>query len=502
MAETFRKRFLRWGVLALTLACLLPLAQAEDAAWVREQFASRMGKGLKALRQGDAVTAVENLCWAARRGLNSARANLGCGRALLAVREPDRAISHLELASQLDPKNLGVWISLGDADLAAGRLDPARAAYYRALKLRVDYSPAYDGLARLAVARDDEKGALEFFAKALEANPADARARLHRGQLHLEAHRFDQAREDIQEAARLRPDDAEVQLGLARILLQSGLPNQALAAARKAQEIRPKDARIPAVMAATFLRMEAWGEAEENARRAVELDPDLAEARGALGDVLGRTGRIDEAIDVLVPPHPERLLGKEVARLAASRKAWIERKARLEQLDARARSEQAEPPEMLELAEALLETGRGRRAAALALDLARRPGVSWDQMRQAARVLFQAGRALESAALLEKIDAAGQANSRDILNLGVAREVTGDPAGAEQAYRRALSMTDPPAQAHGGLARLALARGDYAAVTAELKAFLAAHPPPDDAARASAALDRLAGPAVEEGARP
>ena len=502
MPAIFKERFLWWGFLALLPACLLPLAEAEDAAWVREQFASRMGKGFMALRQGDAVTAAENLCWAARRGLNSARANLGCGRALIALREPDEAIPHLELASQLDPENLGIWVCLGDADLAAGRLDSARVAYYHALKLRVDHSPAYDGLARLAIARGDKKAALEFFAKALEANPADARTRLHRGQLHLEAHRFDQARKDIEQAARLRPDDAEVQLGLARILLQSGLPNQALAAARKALEIRPKDARIPAVMAATFLRMKAWSEAEQNARRAVGLDPDLSDARWALGEVLGRTGRLDEAIEVLVPPHPERLLGREVTKLAAARKTWIERKTRLGQLDAMARREQAAIPEMLELAEALLETDRKQRAAALAIEVSQRSAVSWDQIRQAARILFRAGHALESATLLERIDAAGRATSVDILNLGVAREITGDPAGAEQAYRRALSMPDPPVQAYGGLARLALARGDYDDVAAELKALLAAHPPPDDAARASAALERLEGSAVETGTLP
>jgi predicted TPR repeat methyltransferase len=78
----------------------------------------------------------------------------------------------------------------------------------------------------------------------------------------------------------------------------------------------------------------------------------------------------------------------------------------------------------------------------------------------------------------------------DLVNLGVLRELTGDPAGAADAFRRATEAGGGWS-AQAGLARLALAAGDRAAATAALEALLAAGPPPDDGARAMEALRAL-----------
>ncbi|HHN74452.1 MAG TPA: tetratricopeptide repeat protein, partial [Acidobacteria bacterium] len=448
----------RW--LAPVLLLLTPLvpAAAEDAAWVREEFTRRMGRGLAALEQGSAAAAAEDLCWAARRGLNSPRANAGCGRALLAARRADEAIAYLELARDLDPEDLGIWIALGDANLAAGRIAPARAAYYQALALRVDYSPAYDGLARLALARDDDAAALEFFGKALEANPTDARARLHRGQLHLRAGRVQQARDDIEEAARLRPDDGEVQLGLARVLYEAGLSNRALATVRRARDLRPLDARIPALAARTLLSLQALPEAEEQARRAIDLDPDLVEARLVLAEILARTGRLDEAIAQLEVPHPERLLGQQRRALAEAREQWQQRRAHLNEIEHLVAEGRPSPTERLELAASLIETGGRERAAALAESALADAAGDADLRRRAAAILYDAGRPLEAGGVLEQLEADGLADVIDLSNLALCLELTGGEEQAEQLYRDLAKRPDAPAEVHAGLARLALRR--------------------------------------------
>ncbi|MDQ7006514.1 MAG: tetratricopeptide repeat protein [Acidobacteriota bacterium] len=477
--------------LVILTAAILPPTRAEDAAWVREAFTRRMGRGLAALAQGNAAAAVDDLCWAARRGLNSARANLGCGRALLAARRAEEAISFLELARDLAPEDLGVAIALGDAYLAAGRTAPARAAYYRALEVRVDYSPAYDGLARLALARDDTAAALEFFGKALEANPTDARARLHRGELHLREGRIQQARADIEEAARLRPDDGEVQLGLARILFEAGLANRALATARRARALRPLDARIPALTARTLLSLEALGEAEQQAREAIGLDPDLVEARRVLAEILARTGRIDEAVEQLEVPHPQRLLGRQRRALDTARARWLERREHLAKIEKLVGEGRPEPGETLELAASLVETGQPERAARLAQRALAGPAVDTALERRAAAILYRAGYPLEAGGVLETIDRRGAADTLDLANLALTLELTGAEEAAEKLYRRILDQPDPPAEVHAGLARLALRRGDYETLVRELEAYLAASPAPERAARADAVLERL-----------
>ncbi|MBP7149677.1 MAG: tetratricopeptide repeat protein [Acidobacteria bacterium] len=487
---------MRMRTIAIAAACAaapgcLTAALADDAGKIRSEFFERLNSGTRALRAGDAQQAVKDLCWAAAHGLNSHQAALQCGLARLAARDPEGAVRSLEIAADLEPRDLGTQVGLGDAYLAAGRLDQARASYYRALEIRPDHSPAWDGLARVAQQSNDDKTALENFAKALQANAADARARLHRGYFHLDRGRLTEALDDIREAARLRPDDAEVQLGLARVLLQSRALDASLAAARRAREMQPRDARAPALMAEVFLALDALPEAEESARAALELDPGLARPRIALAGALARTGRLDEAIAVLQPPPGRSALDQlEAQQIAEARALWEKRRAELAQLAQQADAPEATPETKLALAETLLATGRADDAATLAAAaLAAAPGDP-ASLRRAALVLAGSGHLLAGAGALEALGRLGPLSPADLVNLGVLREQTGDAQGAAAAYRQALESPGAPEAAHAGLARLALARGDRDEAARELKALLGGEPSADDA-RIKEALARL-----------
>ncbi len=475
-------------------------AFAEDGATpgIRQEIFRRISEGRGALFEGNAKKAADDLCWASRRALNSHDAAWYCGRAKLLARDPEGAVKALRLATDIDPQHLGSWVDLGDALLAAGRPAEARPAFYKALTIRKDYSAAYDGLARLAQRTGKEQEALEMFAKALEANPADARARLHRGQLHQDAGRLDQAVADIAEAARLRPDDADVQLGYARVLLKARQPDDALAASRRAAALRPKDARVPSLQSEIFLSIDALAEAEESARAALALDPSDARARGVLGEVLGRRGRIDDALAALIPPAPGDLDEGEFATLEAARAKWDGRGAELRRLDEAARAPDATPDTLLACADARLSTGDTAGAAELAQRAT--PALAEPAaLRRAALLLGRAGRPSAAAALLEKLGPA--AGPVDAVNLGVLLEAAGDAEAAQAAYRRALGAGDN-AEAHAGLARLAVARGDRAEAVLQLKAYLAGAPPAEFVAHAKEALARLEGtkPATPGGA--
>ena len=484
---------------AVSAATIGPSSLAEESGWVRQQVFERLGTGVRHLRSGNARAAAESLCWAAERALNSHEAAWLCGRALLRAREPGRAIQFLELATNLQPRHLESWVTLGDAFLSDGQVDRARAAYFEALEIREDHSPAFDGLARLAWQTGDEKRALALYADALKANPADARARLNRGHLHLEAGRISQALEDIREAARLRPDDGEVQLGLARVLLRSGIGNDALAAARRAAEILPADPRPLALQSRVLLDAGDLGTAERAARSALELDAAEVEARLVLGELLGRTDRIDEGISVLEQTDTSRLSEKEIASINTARESWERRREDLAELAVRADSDDAPASLLLTLARARLEVGDAERAVELARRAAGLPGLSPLELRHAAYVLGSAGELLESEKIVDGIVASGAVLPEDLVNLAVAREMSGDPEGAETAYRRSLTLPLPPAVAHLGLARLALAAGDRPAAIAHLLEFLTADPDSDAALRVTEAL-KLLGPKPGRGA--
>ncbi|RMG47664.1 MAG: hypothetical protein D6718_03075 [Acidobacteria bacterium] len=481
------------GIGALLLLTVAGVARAEDAAWVRRQVAERTNAGLRALRRGEARRAADLLCWAADRLLNGADVAWFCGRALLAAHEAPRAVGYLERAVELDPRNLGARVDLGEAYLAAGRPDEARAAFFAALEVRPDHSPALDGLARVAEATGNEERALELFALALRANPADAAARLHRGQLHLAAGRVDQALEDIEEAARLRPDDGLVQLGLAQVTAAAGLADRALSAARRAAELLPGDARPAALVAAALLDLGAPEEAEAQARRALSLDPDLPQARISLAEVLGRTGRLEEAVAILERSPAPWWSERDRSAVEEARRRWTERREALARLTEAAASPDADPATLLALAEAELAAGRRADASRHAARAAERSGEP-DLLRRAAYVLGSAGRPLEAERLLSRIAEGGLAGPRDLVNIGVARELSGDPEGAGEAYRRALDAGaggDAKRAALAGLARLALRGGDVSEAGRLLRAFLAAGPERREALRVQAALRAL-----------
>jgi len=475
---------------ALAILCTAT-ATADDSTWVRTRVIERLNEGVRLLRSGDPAAAAERLCWVADRALNAHEGAWLCGRALLESRQSSRAIEYLELASDIDPSHLRTWVTLGDAYLSDGQVDRARAAFFEALEVRSDYSPAYDGLARLAWQQGNYERALEIFAQALKANPADGRARLNRGRLHLEKGRVEQALGDIREAVRLRPDDGEVQLGLARVLFASGLTEGALAAARESSEILPLDSRPLALRARIQLAVGEISEAERVARRALEIDEHSVAARLVLGEALGRSARLDEAMLALTPPDPTLLSEREASEIDTRREHWRRRKEALDELEA-ATDRGGSPPEAIALlARARLELGNEAGAIALATEaVAKAPG-DLEISRQAAYVLGAAGRPLAAERLLSLIVESSVASPDDLMNLGIARELSGDPAGARAAYLEALLGVAAPADAHLGLARLALRDGDESEARRSLIEYLAAETDDTLVLRIREALSRL-----------
>ena len=80
-----------------------------------------------------------------------------------------------------------------------------------------------------------------------------------------------------------------------RAHLRKGMPAQATVSLEKAKKREPKKASIREALGIAYFRLQRWDEAETEFRTLLELSPTEDYAHYALGRVLEKQGRIQEA---------------------------------------------------------------------------------------------------------------------------------------------------------------------------------------------------------------
>ncbi|GHD36490.1 tetratricopeptide repeat protein [Streptomyces galbus] len=131
---------------------------------------------------------------------------------LLAGGDLDAGVTSLQAHLRTQPKDFGSWATLGLAYVEQARTqgDPsrypqARKAFDTSLALRADNDQALAGLAALAAARHDFRGALTDADRALRQNPYNERALCSRIDALVELGRYDEASKAAQIADARRP---------------------------------------------------------------------------------------------------------------------------------------------------------------------------------------------------------------------------------------------------------------------------------------------------------
>jgi tetratricopeptide (TPR) repeat protein len=115
----------------------------------------------------------------------SIEATLGLARLLIQEGENDRALTLCSQAAQqnaADPDLYRVVYTAGEAHLAAGRRQAARAAFTRSLALKPEQAAAWNRLGQLHQAENKPAATLEAFERAAQIDPSFAEAHLHLGQ--------------------------------------------------------------------------------------------------------------------------------------------------------------------------------------------------------------------------------------------------------------------------------------------------------------------------------
>ncbi|RJF93586.1 tetratricopeptide repeat protein [Sphingomonas cavernae] len=153
-----------------------------------------------------------------------------------------------------DGRAANLWVQSGNARLAAGEYQPARAAFDTALasgalkgemagEAHLDRARAAVGMGDLAAARADLDQALKLV-------PADPLAWLLSATLARRMSDVERAQADIAEAAKRSPDDASVALEAGNIAILAGSPEAARIAWQAAVANQPESAAGKAAAAA------------------------------------------------------------------------------------------------------------------------------------------------------------------------------------------------------------------------------------------------------------
>jgi Flp pilus assembly protein TadD len=188
------------------------------------------------------------------------------------------------------------WFYLGEAQQAQGRTAEALTALQCAVRLRPrqPYWLIRLGAALADAGKLDEAVTTLRQALALEPGLADAHYQL--GVVLARQGQAEQAITSYQEAARLQPQHVEALTNLGVLLAQQKRLPEAVDTLRRAVAIRPTFAKAHHNLGVALAEQGKLVEAADSLRRALEHQPDYAEAHFNLANTLRDLGRRDEAL--------------------------------------------------------------------------------------------------------------------------------------------------------------------------------------------------------------
>ncbi len=179
----------------------------------------------------------------------------GLGEVALRERRYDEAVSHFRAVLERAPQATSVHYSLAMAYRGLGRLDEARSELEQRGPGGLNVGdPIVDGLqtlirgerglvaqGRKAYEAGQYEEAAAAFAKAIDAAPSSAPARVNLGLTQLQLGNTAAAIATLQQAFELAPEDANASRELVRVLLRAGRPEDAIRVLAKSHSVNADD---------------------------------------------------------------------------------------------------------------------------------------------------------------------------------------------------------------------------------------------------------------------
>ncbi len=188
-----------------------------------------------------------------------------------------------------------IYLNLGRALADQGRIDEAKAQYFKALRIKPDFTEGHYNLGYALASQGRLDEAIAQYSEALRSNPDYSEGHYNLGLALAGRGRLDEAIAQFSEALRLRPDFPEAHNKLGLALAGQGRTDNAIAEYSEALRLKPDYAEAHNNLGVALARQGRIDEAVAQYLQALRLNADFAEAHSNLGVALARQGKIVEA---------------------------------------------------------------------------------------------------------------------------------------------------------------------------------------------------------------
>jgi putative PEP-CTERM system TPR-repeat lipoprotein len=463
------------------------------------------------LKYGDTDDALKDLERARSAGASAPELRATRDQALLRARRFEELVS--QPAATPDEE-----VIRAKALEALGRRDEAEELLRKILAQDADHADARLLGVRLMLVKGQESAATESLDKLLADRPEFSEAQMLSGRMKLSAGDLPAALDAFQkaEAGAARqltlPEYVAVLTALVETQLAAGKPDAAAAALDKMQKVAPQARMKDYLSARISLAQGDASTAVATLQRLLAKDPSQSQpqARLLLGAALMQQGSIEQArteLSALIADQPENIEARKLmARLLLSQgdpqaaqriltelpegvqstptADWMrsailsmsgERAESLAVLEQAAKADSANVPLQLDLVRSYLAAGRREDAARVLQAVpAQRSGRTGKQLLVLTQVMGQTNEQMQRT--LAALTSQNPDDSELRIIAGQYLVQLGDLPGASTQFQAALAKTPQLADAHLGLAGVAMRQGDFNAAQAQLKQVIQSEP--------------------------
>jgi tetratricopeptide (TPR) repeat protein len=211
----------------------------------------------------------------------------------------DAVIAGMREIARNEPNAADPYYYIGEAYRFKGDFRNALEAYNEALRLNLNFGPAYLGLARARLLQNPGASIDELYEEAIKRDPNFGEIYLDRALYYLNQREPDLALSDLIKAERLLPGSPLVYYYQARTYLVLDNLDKAKTAALKANEADPTMLLAYFTLGEIYMAQEQYAQAIEVLQTYVAYETNNATARAMIGEAYYRAGDCKTAIEAL-----------------------------------------------------------------------------------------------------------------------------------------------------------------------------------------------------------